>query len=173
VVGRTLSYLAPELANPAQRASAASDLFAFGLTLFDVLTAGQVPTKRASTTLEAKQLTQLDSTTRDVVERLTSCDPPKRPTATVALSMPLFRSASSVAVMEVLQPQRAPQDDIERVRQDLIDKLTECCLCMDAPKDCLVSPCRHLAMCLACADSLIQCPICQSAIVTREKVFLT
>jgi hypothetical protein len=59
------------------------------------------------------------------------------------------------------------------LRQDLIDKLIDCCVCMDAPKDCVVSPCRHVAMCVTCADSVMQCPICNGAVDKREKVFLS
>jgi serine/threonine protein kinase len=177
VVGRTLPYLAPELSNLAQRATPASDLFAFGLTLFDVLTASERAIKRMVAAVDAKQLALVvDSSARAAVQALTSTEPSKRPTATVALSLPLFRSASAsvAAVPEQPQPQHAhARDDVERLRQDLIDKLIDCCVCMDAPKDCVVSPCRHVAMCVACAESVIQCPICNGPVDKREKVFLS
>jgi hypothetical protein len=45
---------------------------------------------------------------------------------------------------------------------------TECVVCMSAPKDMAVLPCRHLCMCTACATnhhaSSDKCPICRQQV---------
>jgi hypothetical protein len=49
-----------------------------------------------------------------------------------------------------------PADDIEG---------RECVICMSAPRDTTVLPCRHMCICKACADALRnqtnKCPICR------------
>ena len=49
----------------------------------------------------------------------------------------------------------------------------ECCVCLDATVSILLFPCRHLAMCAACAANpeLSECPTCRTAIEDRVTVY--
>ena len=39
-----------------------------------------------------------------------------------------------------------------------------CVVCLKAPKNTLLLPCKHLVMCAACTSSSPQCPVCKSSI---------
>ncbi len=43
--------------------------------------------------------------------------------------------------------------------------------CMDLGRDCLLMPCRHLAVCYGCSHLLEECPICRRAVETRIQVY--
>lgn len=47
-----------------------------------------------------------------------------------------------------------------------------CVVCMEAPRETLLLPCRHVCCCQACADRLEQCPLCRSRKTAFAKVFL-
>ena len=54
---------------------------------------------------------------------------------------------------------------------------TECCVCMEARKSRVFLPCRHMAVCGACADEIMagpaaQCPICRKDIVESLEVYV-
>jgi len=49
---------------------------------------------------------------------------------------------------------------------------SDCAVCMDAPKNMLLRPCKHLATCFRCSANLEICPICRTPIELREKIFL-
>eukprot|EP01027_Heterolobosea_sp_BB2_P018977 GEZU01026670.1.p1 GENE.GEZU01026670.1~~GEZU01026670.1.p1 ORF type:complete len:584 (-),score=138.27 GEZU01026670.1:173-1924(-) len=53
----------------------------------------------------------------------------------------------------------APEDD------DL------CTICLDGPKDTVLSPCGHQCCCGPCATKMNQCPICREQIVMRTRVY--
>ncbi|CAJ1432966.1 unnamed protein product [Effrenium voratum] len=55
--------------------------------------------------------------------------------------------------------QRSLADAYESLRV-----LTQCCVCMDAPREALLMPCKHLAMCRSCAVRVIRCPLCRKSI---------
>jgi hypothetical protein len=49
---------------------------------------------------------------------------------------------------------------------------TQCVVCMDAAKDHLVLPCKHLCVCEACAQLLSdRCPVCRGPIEHITQVF--
>ena len=47
-----------------------------------------------------------------------------------------------------------------------------CIICLDALKDTLLQPCRHLCVCEGCAKALKVCPVCRAKISKTEKVFV-
>jgi E3 ubiquitin-protein ligase MUL1 len=53
-----------------------------------------------------------------------------------------------------------------------------CVLCLDAPKDHIITPCGHQCVCGACAEKLKRvkrnpaCPICREPINATFKVFV-
>jgi len=61
-----------------------------------------------------------------------------------------------------------PQDDQTRYNKGISIE-QECIICMDTERDCLLSPCCHLATCQACGDLLVSrreaCPICRTNIL--------
>jgi hypothetical protein len=50
--------------------------------------------------------------------------------------------------------------------------IPQCICCVSTPRNCLLSPCNHICLCLDCACSLSRCPICQTTIVARLQVFI-
>jgi hypothetical protein len=52
---------------------------------------------------------------------------------------------------------------------------TQCVVCMDAPKDCIVLPCMHLCACGPCAQRLLElnasCPVCRGPVERMAQVF--
>ena len=39
-----------------------------------------------------------------------------------------------------------------------------CVICMSAPKDTAVLPCRHMCLCPSCAREVDKCPICRGPV---------
>lgn len=46
-----------------------------------------------------------------------------------------------------------------------------CCVCMEAVKNTLFQPCKHVATCSACSAQVSDCPICRIAITDRIQIF--
>jgi hypothetical protein len=44
---------------------------------------------------------------------------------------------------------------------------SDCAVCFDAPKQCVLYPCGHFYTCNACSRALRTCPICRADIVQR------
>jgi len=63
----------------------------------------------------------------------------------------------------------APPQDDETKFNKRISIEQECIICMDTERDCLLSPCCHLATCQACGNLLVSrreaCPICRTNIL--------
>jgi len=47
-----------------------------------------------------------------------------------------------------------------------------CVVCLEAPREILLLPCRHVCCCKACADRLERCPVCRAWKTAFTKVFL-
>lgn len=47
-----------------------------------------------------------------------------------------------------------------------------CVVCLEAPREILLLPCRHVCCCKACADRLERCPVCRAQKTAFTKVFL-
>lgn len=64
------------------------------------------------------------------------------------------------------------QED-SRTRQGLdtmnMDQL--CKICMDAPVECVILECGHLATCMACGKQLSECPICRQFVIRVVRIF--
>ena len=67
------------------------------------------------------------------------------------------------------------QTAMERIDRDVpsspFDVLNECVVCMDAPRTHLVAPCGHKCLCEACANGLMDCPICRNPALCIVRVF--
>lgn len=50
--------------------------------------------------------------------------------------------------------------------------LVACVVCLEAPREILLLPCRHVCCCKACADRLEHCPMCRAKKTAFAKVFL-
>ena len=46
--------------------------------------------------------------------------------------------------------------------------VSECCVCLSEPSNCLFLPCRHLKTCMGCSQKLSLCPVCRAKIVSIE-----
>jgi hypothetical protein len=51
---------------------------------------------------------------------------------------------------------------------------TLCIVCMDSPRDCIFTTCRHVAVCIGCAEKLSECPVCKKALDpdSRQQIYL-
>jgi len=47
-----------------------------------------------------------------------------------------------------------------------------CVVCLEAPREILLLPCRHVCCCRACADRMERCPMCRAQKTAFAKVFL-
>jgi len=51
--------------------------------------------------------------------------------------------------------------------------ISECIVCMDAPRQILLTPCNHVDVCESCSEKIERCPSCRTPIETRSRVFLS
>jgi len=51
----------------------------------------------------------------------------------------------------------------------------ECVVCFERPKDTLLQPCNHICCCSTCANKLSPniCPVCRTAITSKQKIYFT
>jgi Zinc finger, C3HC4 type (RING finger) len=49
--------------------------------------------------------------------------------------------------------------------KDQYEDLSTCVICLDDPRDCVLCPCGHLALCAECITMVTTCPICRVEIV--------
>ena len=47
----------------------------------------------------------------------------------------------------------------------------ECVVCMDRPRNTVLTPCGHLACCHACATRLSRCPVCRARVAQAVRTF--
>ena len=57
-------------------------------------------------------------------------------------------------------------EDVDKIRNQL-----QCKVCLDARVMVVFRPCGHLATCQSCADQLVNCPICRTAIAEKVKTY--
>ncbi|CAG9861879.1 unnamed protein product [Phyllotreta striolata] len=65
-------------------------------------------------------------------------------------------------------------EDSNELRKEEPEKLPVqelCKLCMDAPLDCVLLECGHIATCIACGKKLAECPICRQYVVRVVRTF--
>ena len=48
----------------------------------------------------------------------------------------------------------------------------DCVICLDAPKEMLLEPCRHVCLCADCAARVTECPVCRSKVRRRMRLYL-
>lgn len=53
------------------------------------------------------------------------------------------------------------------------DDSTTCVVCMAAPRDTVLVPCKHVCLCHACAQQLHECPVCKTPIAQTERIYLS
>lgn len=58
-----------------------------------------------------------------------------------------------------------------KLRDEELEELA-CIVCLDDPKCVLFGPCNHICCCEACAEGLMECPMCRSEITLSKRVFL-
>ena len=51
------------------------------------------------------------------------------------------------------------------------DATDECVVCLDASYCVVLVPCHHMCLCVECAESIENCPICRQGITSRIRVF--
>jgi hypothetical protein len=110
----------------------------------------------------------------------------------VALAAAAAAAAPPPAVSAAPQPPTAGDDGGEeedaslppaeqlrrmRLRLNAMRDAQLCAVCLDAPKDCMLLPCRHLCACAGCAAALAAraealCPMCRVRIESWTNVFL-
>ncbi|XP_068442335.1 E3 ubiquitin-protein ligase XIAP [Clinocottus analis] len=61
-------------------------------------------------------------------------------------------------------------DPLEKLRE--LQREKQCKICMDRDISIVFIPCRHLATCKKCSDSLVKCPICCLAITQKIQTFI-
>jgi len=82
------------------------------------------------------------------------------------------------AVMQVPGMIPAPTAPQEPSAPGYEEDVIVCTVCLDAPRDCILEPCRHQAVCYDCAVTLIEsarpaCPICRAELQDVIKVFIS
>ena len=48
---------------------------------------------------------------------------------------------------------------------------TNCSICLDAERDCLIMPCRHNVSCTRCIKSVKNCPVCRTLITDIIRIY--
>ncbi|XP_022907744.1 E3 ubiquitin-protein ligase RNF34 [Onthophagus taurus] len=60
----------------------------------------------------------------------------------------------------------------DKENKDDGDTFENCCkVCMDAPLDCVLLECGHIATCIDCGKQLAECPICRQYIIRVVRTF--
>ncbi|EFA09446.1 E3 ubiquitin-protein ligase rififylin-like Protein [Tribolium castaneum] len=67
--------------------------------------------------------------------------------------------------------ERLWQDNLKQ-KQELPENVEDLCkLCMDAPLDCVLLECGHIATCINCGKKLAECPICRQYVSRVVRTF--
>ncbi|KAI9022630.1 hypothetical protein DFJ74DRAFT_670337 [Hyaloraphidium curvatum] len=65
----------------------------------------------------------------------------------------------------------SPNEDVA-ARPPPNEDAATCVICMDRPKNTVVRPCKHLAMCAECAATVESCPLCRGRVASVETLFV-
>lgn len=52
-----------------------------------------------------------------------------------------------------------------------MDDETLCKVCLDAPIECVILECGHMACCINCGKQMSECPICRQYVVRVVRFF--
>ncbi|KAG5510646.1 hypothetical protein JKF63_06944 [Porcisia hertigi] len=63
---------------------------------------------------------------------------------------------------------RGGKSDGNGIRSEVLQNL--CLVCYER-KDTVLVPCGHFCVCMSCAANLIECPLCRSKIMVRQRVY--
>lgn len=73
---------------------------------------------------------------------------------------------------ELLEKAERLWQDTSKSKEGLPESLEDLCkLCMDAPLDCVLLECGHIATCIDCGKKLAECPICRQYVSRVVRTF--
>ncbi|RWS19340.1 Ring finger 157-like protein, partial [Leptotrombidium deliense] len=82
------------------------------------------------------------------------------------------REARKAAFLRQLSDKKGIQ---RRLNVPVPDLGSECVVCMDSHRDCVLHPCHHLCTCINCGRLLLKrqdaCPICRRSITNAFRVY--
>ena len=156
---RPVRWLAPE-ALERRRYSHASDVWAFGVTLWEAWTLGKIPYWQVDADEEVARRIPLQGSTLE------------RPNRCSDAVWTLTESCWAIAARD-----RPTFKDLKLRLQDVyveVARATEqptCAVCWERPPVMALHPCGHRCMCEQCAQQVAVCPICRAAVSGRLRVF--
>ena len=71
-------------------------------------------------------------------------------------------AVASVLQGTMVEPDREPSAE---------EEANACVVCLDACKNTVLLPCRHMCVCSACAGELSVCPLCRSEVRDQMQVY--
>ena len=94
----------------------------------------------------------------------------------------IFRISSLMAIFKTMNREvsETATPDTELLRRQLLEaneRLSQemdkslCIICLDAPREIILKPCKHYCLCSRCLDQLRDCPICKHRIQKTEKIY--
>ncbi len=94
---------------------------------------------------------------------------PTAPPPRVRILPPPVRERRESAPQQAKPPPHAPPPEQPAA--------SSCSICLDAPRDAVLLPCGHAALCMGCAANVMRagrrCPICRAAVASHHKLFLS
>lgn len=136
-----------------------SDVWAYGVLLYETLTLGMIPYHEITDDREVARVVLAG-------ERLPR--PDKCPPSVYAVMQNCWKSAPKdrPAMLEIeASLQEAFADEI------LVASKTECVICLDAVPVMALLPCGHLCACEDCGPMLKTCPICRAVVHEAKRIF--
>ena len=91
--------------------------------------------------------------------------------AAIRAHLPALRSQLAAMRLQLAEERRAARAYKRQQEED-----AACSVCLDAPKDSAMLPCRHRCVCAACAADLLavadpRCPICRAPAASHLQLF--